>query len=106
MVQELTPAEFIARRDAGEDVVLLDVREARELQIASVPGVLHIPMGQIPARLDELDRNREIVVLCRSGGRSMQVARFLAQHGYPRVANLAGGILRWREELDPSLQAY
>ncbi len=106
MVQELSPTEFIARREAGEDLVLLDVREARELAIASVPGVVHIPMGQIPVRLHELDRNREIVVLCRSGGRSMQVARFLAQQGFPRVANLTGGILRWRSEVDPTMQAY
>jgi len=106
MIEEMTPAEFARRRDAGEDLVLLDVREPRELAIASVPGALHIPMAQVPARVAELDPSREIVVLCRSGGRSLHVALFLQQHGFKRVANLKGGILRWGRELDPSLAAY
>lgn len=106
MIPEISPSEFVRRRDAGEPLLLLDVREPYELEIASVPGALHIPMAQVPERLDEIDRDREVVVLCRSGGRSLRVAMFLKQQGYPRVANLSGGILRWREELDPSLAAY
>lgn len=106
MVTEITPREVVARRDAGEDLLLLDVREPEELQISRLPGVVHIPMGQVPQRLGELDPQREIVVICRSGGRSLQVARFLEGHGYRRVANLTGGILRWGQEIDPSLQPY
>lgn len=106
MIPEMSPSEFVRRRDAGEDLLLLDVREPREVQIAAVPGVLHIPMAQVPARLDEIDRGRHVVVLCRSGGRSLQVATFLQQRGYSQVANLAGGMLRWGKELDPSLPAY
>jgi adenylyltransferase/sulfurtransferase len=106
MIPEISPSEFVRRRDAGEDLLLLDVREPRELQVASVPGALHIPMGEVPGRLGEIDRNREVVVLCRSGGRSLRVAMFLAQQGFGRVANLHGGILRWAEELDPTMATY
>lgn len=106
MIPEISPGEFVRRRDAGEDLLLLDVREPYEIEIASVPGALKIPMAEVPGRLAEIDRDREVVVLCRSGGRSLRVAMFLKQQGYPRVANLSGGILRWGEELDPSLPAY
>ena len=106
MVQEMTPREFVARRDEGEQLVLLDVREDWELAISRLEEALHIPMGDVPARLDELDPGQEIVVLCRSGGRSGQVARFLQHHGYTRVWNLAGGILAWGQQLDPSLTPY
>jgi adenylyltransferase/sulfurtransferase len=106
MVREISPTEFVARRDAGDDLLLLDVREPHELAIASVPGAVHIPMGQVPERLAELDPKREIVVLCRSGGRSLQVARFLESRGYGAVANLTGGTLAWSREVDPSLPTY
>jgi rhodanese-related sulfurtransferase len=102
----MTPREYAARAEAGAAPLLLDVREGWELAIASLDGVLHIPMGEIPARLDELAPEREIVVLCRSGGRSATVARFLQQQGYRDVWNLAGGILAWSEQLDPSLTQY
>lgn len=106
MIPEMSPSEFARRREAGEDLLLLDVREPRELKIASVPGALHIPMGEVPGRLGEIDRNREVVVLCHSGGRSLRVAMFLAQQGFGRVANLRGGIQRWAEELDPTMATY
>jgi rhodanese-related sulfurtransferase len=106
MVREISPTEFVARRDRGDDLLLLDVRESHELAIASVPGVVHIPMGQVPERLAELDPAREIVVLCRSGGRSMQVARFLESRGYGSVSNLTGGTLAWSRDVDPSLPTY
>lgn len=106
MVREISPAEVVARRERGEAFVLLDVREAHELAIASVPGILHIPMGQVPDRLAELDPAQEVVVMCRSGGRSLQVARFLEARGFGNVANLTGGILAWGRDVDPSLQAY
>jgi len=67
---------------------------------------LHIPMGQIADRIGELDPAKETVVICRSGGRSMQAARFLDQRGFMSVANLGGGILAWSSELDPSIPAY
>lgn len=104
-VPEITPQQFVARRERGDEVVLLDVREDWELAIAKVPGIVHIPMGEVPARLQELDINKEVVVLCRSGRRSLDVAQFLQQHGY-RSSNLTGGILAWGRDLDPSLPPY
>jgi rhodanese-related sulfurtransferase len=103
MVEEISPLEFVRRREAGEDLVLLDVREPEELEVASLPGALHIPMGQVPGRWQELERGRTVVVLCRSGVRSLQVARYLERQGFGRVANLSGGILRWGLEVDPDL---
>ena len=85
---------------------MVDVREKWELDVASIPDVRHIPMGEVPARLAELDPHQEIVVMCRSGGRSMQVAQFLARNGFENVANLTGGILAWSRDVDSSVRAY
>jgi len=106
MVREITATELKARRDAGRGPVVLDVREPWELEIASLPGVVHIPTGEIQQRLGELNAGDEIVVMCRSGGRSREVARYLEQQGFRSVANLAGGILAWGREVDPTLRAY
>jgi rhodanese-related sulfurtransferase len=104
-VPEITPQEFVARRDRGEDLTLLDVREAWELGVASVPGVVHIPMGEVAERVRELDPNKETVVLCRSGRRSLEVAKYLQQNGF-RAVNLAGGILAWSRDVDPTIPTY
>ena len=104
-IPEITPAEFVARRDRGDALTLLDVREDWELDVASVPGVLHIPMGEVADRLGEIDRNREVVVLCRSGRRSLEVAKYLQQNGFKAV-NLAGGILAWSRDLDATIPTY
>jgi rhodanese-related sulfurtransferase len=104
-VAEITPTEFVARRERGESLTLLDVREEWELGVASVPDVVHIPMGEVADRIGELDRGREVVVLCRSGRRSLQVANFLQQNGFQAV-NLAGGILAWSRELDATIPTY
>jgi rhodanese-related sulfurtransferase len=104
-VPEITPAEFVARRDGGEALTLLDVREEWELAVASVPGIVHIPMGQVAERLNELDRSRPVVVLCRSGRRSLEVAKLLQQNGFDAI-NLAGGILAWSRDLDATIPTY
>jgi rhodanese-related sulfurtransferase len=104
-VAEITPTEFVERRSRGESLTLLDVREEWELGVARVPDVVHIPMGEVADRLGELDRSREVVVLCRSGRRSLQVANFLQQNGFQAV-NLAGGILAWSRELDATIPTY
>jgi rhodanese-related sulfurtransferase len=104
-IPEITPAEFLARKERGENLTLLDVREAWELGIVSVPGIVHIPMNEVPNRLGELDQSVETVVLCRSGRRSMEIARLLQQQGF-RAVNLAGGILAWAHDVDPSLPTY
>jgi len=95
------------RRSAGAEMTLLDVREDWEVALAPAPTeFLHIPMGQIADRIGELDPAKETVVICRSGGRSMQVAHFLEQQKFTSVANLDGGILAWSRELDPSIPTY
>jgi rhodanese-related sulfurtransferase len=107
MIKEISPREFVDRRAGGAEMTLLDVREDWEATLAPVPGeVLHIPMGQISDRLGELDSGRDIVVICRSGGRSLQVAHFLSAKGFASVSNLAGGILAWSRDLDPRIAQY
>jgi adenylyltransferase/sulfurtransferase len=104
-IPQLAVKELKRRIDAGEDVFVLDVREPYEYQIANIGGKL-IPQNDVPQRLAEIDREREIVVQCRSGGRSQRIAEFLVQQGYPKVVNLAGGILAWADEIDPKMQKY
>jgi rhodanese-related sulfurtransferase len=107
MVKEMTPRAFLDRRLSGAALTLLDVREDWEIAVAAVPSeVVHIPMGQISDRLGELDPQKETVVICRSGGRSAQVAAYLDAHGFRSVANLAGGILAWSRDIDPRIPQY
>jgi rhodanese-related sulfurtransferase len=106
MIKEMTPREFMERR-ARAELTLLDVREDWETTLAPVPADhLHIPMGQIVERLSELNPAQETVVICRSGGRSLEVARFLSTHGFVSVYNLVGGILAWSRDLDPRIPQY
>ena len=107
-VPEITPADLNARIEGGDVPVLLDVREHFERRIADLPdhGQHQIPTGELLARLGEMDRASEIVVYCRSGGRSAWAVRALQERGFERVINLKGGILGWRQEVDPSLKAY
>lgn len=104
-VPQISVQELKQRLDAGEDLFILDVREPFEYRIANIGGKL-IPLNEVPHRLDEIDRNREIVVHCKMGGRSQKVAEFLTQAGYPKVKNLAGGILAWTEQIDPTVPKY
>jgi sulfur-carrier protein adenylyltransferase/sulfurtransferase len=104
-IPQMTVKELKQRLDAGEDVFVLDVREPYEYQIANI-GAKLIPQNDVPKHLDEIDRNREVVVHCRSGQRSQRIAEYLAQQGYGNVKNLAGGILAWADEIDPKMQKY
>jgi sulfur-carrier protein adenylyltransferase/sulfurtransferase len=104
-IPQMTVKELKQRLDAGEDLLVLDVREPYEYQIANIGGKL-IPQNDVPQRLAEIDRDREIVVQCRTGARSQRIAEFLQQSGYPKVANLAGGIHAWSDEIDPSIPKY
>jgi rhodanese-related sulfurtransferase len=106
-IPEMTAQEFLQRRAAGKPMTLLDVREDWETQVSPVPAQhRHIPMGQIADRIGELDPHSETVVICRSGGRSLQVANYLGGRGFSSVHNLAGGILAWSREVDPSIPQY
>jgi rhodanese-related sulfurtransferase len=109
-MQHLPPSQVEAWASTQEQrPVLLDVREAWELQQASAkPGnldLMHMPMHTVPARLHELDRTRPVACLCHHGGRSMQVAGFLEHHGY-NVINVSGGIHAWAAQVDPSIPTY
>jgi rhodanese-related sulfurtransferase len=108
-VPELSPTEFVQRwpnLGLGSAVVLLDVREHVELEIASVPSVVHVPMREIPLKLAEFDRDTPIVVMCHSGGRSRRVAEYLLGNGFSQVFNLRGGIDAWSTEIDPQVPRY
>jgi adenylyltransferase/sulfurtransferase len=104
-IPQLTAKELKRRIDAGEQLCILDVREPWEHKTAQIGGKL-IPMNEIPNRLSELDREREIIVQCHHGVRSQRVAEFLQLSGFPRVVNLAGGIDAWSREVDPSVPKY
>jgi sulfur-carrier protein adenylyltransferase/sulfurtransferase len=105
MVHDITPGTLKARLAEADPPLVLDVREPWELDIARLPGTTDIPMGNVSGRLGELPRDREIVVMCRSGGRSRKVAEYLDSKGY-KVSNLAGGILAWASDIDPTLKTY
>jgi sulfur-carrier protein adenylyltransferase/sulfurtransferase len=104
-IPQITVKELKQRLDSGENVQLIDVREPFEYQIAQIGGKL-IPQNDVPNRLGEIDRDREVVVHCKSGGRSQRIAEFLQQAGYPKVVNVAGGITAWSDEIDPKVPKY
>ena len=108
VVGEIDPTELKDRLAGREPPLLLDVREPYEWDIASLHeyGDVRIPLGTLPARMAELPRDREIVVYCRSGARSLMAATALVNDGFRRVDNLTGGILAWADEVDPSLPRY
>ncbi len=90
-------AHTVADVKGRPDVYLLDVREQWEYDEGHIPGVTLLPMGEIPARLDEIPTDKEVIVTCRSGNRSGQVTEFLRQNGFDNVHNMAGGILAWEQ---------
>ena len=107
-VPEITVSELKERLDRGDRVTILDVREPYEWGISNLGeyGAKLIPMGELAERLEELDPEDEIVIQCRSGNRSAHATQFLRSRGYPKVANLHGGILAWSDEIDSSKKKY
>jgi sulfur-carrier protein adenylyltransferase/sulfurtransferase len=105
---EIDVAELKARLDTGEALDLVDVREPFEWRIANLGdyGARMIPMGEVAARIGELDSAREIIVYCRSGARSGDVVQYLREQGFARARNLRGGVLAWGAEVDPSFPRY
>jgi adenylyltransferase/sulfurtransferase len=103
---EMTVQELKARLDAGAAPLVLDVREPFEFDICRLPGATLVPLRELPGRVDELPRDREIVVVCKAGVRSALAAGFLRLRGFRGVHNLTGGMLRWIAEIDPSLPRY
>ncbi len=105
-IPEITPSERAARLRRGDDIDLIDVREPHELNIAQIPNERLIPLGTLAEALPTLDSSREAVVICRTGARSGRAVQQLRAAGFRKVWNLAGGIHRWADEVDPSLPKY
>lgn len=92
--------------DRGEDFQFIDVREPNEVEIAEIGAEL-IPMGDIPANIERISRDKKVVIHCRSGARSGNIVRYLEQnHGFDNVYNVKGGIIAWSNEVDPSVSKY
>jgi rhodanese-related sulfurtransferase len=104
--KQLNPVDVKRLLDEGRKLVLLDVREPQEVALVHIAGALHIPMGDIPGRVHELDPEADIVVYCHHGMRSASVCGFLQQRDFHNVANLTGGIDAWAETVDPTLPRY
>jgi adenylyltransferase/sulfurtransferase len=103
---EITPLELKEKIDRGDEFILVDVREPEEFAIGRIPGSRLIPQRTVPERLHELSTADEIVVHCRSGVRSGKIVELMKQAGYRKVKNLVGGILRWSDDVDPSVPKY
>ncbi len=104
--KEATPHDIKQRLDAGEDLLVIDVREPEEIRIASIEGAEVHPMSQARDWIDTLPKDRELVIMCHHGGRSAQVAMALAQRGHTNVTNMTGGIDAWSTQVDPNVPRY
>jgi adenylyltransferase/sulfurtransferase len=107
-IPEISATELKQRLDRGDRLTVVDVREPHEWDIGNLHeyGAKHVPLGDLPERLDEIDASAEIVLHCRSGGRSGKALEFLRGQGYTNLWNLKGGILAWSDEVDPSMPKY
>jgi adenylyltransferase/sulfurtransferase len=104
---EITATELKQRLDAGEDIQIIDVREADEVAIGTIPNSVHIALGQIMDRAEEIDPTRETVVHCKMGGRSARAIDALKRSGFAgNLMNLKGGIIAWSNEVDPTVPKY
>lgn len=105
---QLTAAELEQRIQTGEPLILIDVREPYEWAISNLApqGARLIPLAELSQRMAELDPATDIVVYCRTGGRSDAAARHLRAHGFERVWSLRGGVNGWAQDVDPSLAIY
>ena len=106
-MQEITATELKQKLDEGDDVQIIDVREAKEYQVARIPNSTHIPLGEVLSRMSEIDPSRETVVHCKMGGRSARAIEALTRAGFSgKLMNLKGGITAWSNEVDPTVPKY
>ena len=104
---EITATELKQRLDHGDDIQIVDVREANEVAVAKIPNSIHIPLAQVVNRMSEIDPARETVVHCKMGGRSAKAIEALKRSGFTgSLLNLAGGITAWSNDVDPSVPKY
>lgn len=105
-MKEKTVSELKAMMDRGDDFQLIDVREPHEFDICNLKGEL-IPMGDVPANVDKISKDKPVVIHCRSGARSGRICAYLEEnHGFNNLYNLKGGILAWADEIDPTMLKY
>jgi rhodanese-related sulfurtransferase len=95
MIQSITTTELKSRLSNGESLIIIDVREADEVAEGMIPGAIHIPLGEISSRYNEIQQNEDIILVCRSGKRSQKAYEFLQTQGYKHLFNLEGGMLQW-----------
>lgn len=101
-IMQVSPTELNEEIAQGKDQILLDVREPFEVEAGAIPGITNIPLGMLPMRQGELDKNAEIVTICKLGGRSTKAAEFLTEAGFSNVRNMTGGVTAWKEQVDPN----
>jgi adenylyltransferase/sulfurtransferase len=102
----ILPGEVKRRLDSGEKLLLVDVREPHEYELCRIEGSVLIPMGSIPANLQKLDTDEDVICFCHHGIRSMDVANWLRAQGVKFAKSMAGGIDRWSVEIDPKVPRY
>jgi adenylyltransferase/sulfurtransferase len=106
-MEEITPTELKQRLDKGDDIQIIDVREDYEVAISRIPNSIHIPLGQVLNRMNEIDPKRETVMHCKMGGRSARAIEALKRLGFEgKLINLKDGIIGWSNEVDPSVPKY
>lgn len=105
-LKTMTPKQFTERRRGGEDLLLIDVREPEEYEVARVEGSRLLPLSLFGEWAGTLDPARETVFICHHGIRSAQVCAYLSRQGFEHIYNLTGGIDRWSREVDPSVPRY
>lgn len=106
-MEEITVSQLKDMQEAGKEFLLLDVRETFEYELTNIDGQL-IPLDQLPDRLNEIEafKEKEVVVMCRSGSRSARACEYLLRSGFTQVKNLKGGINEWAREIDPGMPVY
>ena len=105
-MKDITPKQLKSRLDAGEAIDIIDVREAWEVAQGMLANAIHIPMDDIPDAVDQISKDKPVVIMCHTGRRSEQVAMWMDTEGFDNVLNLVGGIDQWSREIDPSLPRY
>ena len=106
MIQEIDVKTLNEKISNKENFILLDVRTDSEYFLSNIEGAIHIPMNEIPNKLNTIDKNKEIIVQCKSGKRSAKVCEYLITQNFTNIKNLRGGILAWAQEIDPSIKVY
>ena len=106
MIKEINVKTLNEKISNKENFILLDVRTDSEYYLSNIKGAVHIPMNDIPNKLNTLDKDKEIIVQCKSGKRSAKVCEYLLTNGYTNIKNLKGGIIAWSKEIDPSIIVF